>query len=86
MIRADGSCEDLPTMPMGLIEMRAGDSFRHISAGGGGYGDPLKRPRAAIVADVLAGKLTPSGAKRDYGVTVDDVEISAAKRRFWEGV
>jgi N-methylhydantoinase B len=84
MIRADGGCEDLPTMPMGLIEMRAGDSFRHVSAGGGGYGDPKKRQKSAIIADVLAGKLTPYGAMHDYGVSVDDAEISAAMRKFWE--
>jgi len=84
MLRADGGCEDLPTMPMGLIQMRAGDSFRHLSAGGGGYGDPGKRQKSDIIADVLAGKLTQDGAMRDYGVRVADSEISTARQMFWE--
>jgi N-methylhydantoinase B len=83
MLRADGDCEDLPTMPMSVIKMQVGDSFRHLSAGGGGYGDPRKRQKSAIIADVLAGKLTQTGAMRDYGVTVADSEIAAAREKYW---
>ncbi|HVC35290.1 MAG TPA: hydantoinase B/oxoprolinase family protein, partial [Chloroflexota bacterium] len=33
----------LPTLPMESVALRKGDVFRHVLAGGGGYGDPLER-------------------------------------------
>jgi N-methylhydantoinase B len=80
VLRADGRSEELPTMPMGVIELRPGDSLRHISAGGGGYGAPGDRPRSAIVADVVAGKLSKSGALRDYGVVINAEEVAAVAK------
>ncbi|MGE0239500.1 MAG: hydantoinase B/oxoprolinase family protein [Parvibaculaceae bacterium] len=71
VIRADGSREELPTMPMKVIELGAGDSFHHVSAGGGGYGDPAHRNRDAIMSDVIAGKVSVEAAKRDYGVEIE---------------
>jgi N-methylhydantoinase B len=35
--------------------------------GGGGLGDPARRPRDRIAADLAAGLVTPEGAARDYG-------------------
>ena len=37
-----------------------------IEAGGGGYGPPTERPRAAIEADLAEGFITPDAAARDY--------------------
>src|SRR5262249_2857658 len=37
----------------------------------GGYGDPLERDPARVLADVLDGCTTPELAERDYGVVVD---------------
>lgn len=76
MIRADGSHEELPTMPMRVIEMQAGDSFRHISAGGGGYGNPAERDRQAIAVDILAEKVSREAAERDYGFATTLSEIA----------
>jgi N-methylhydantoinase B len=81
ILRADGRSEDLPTMPMEVVGLGPGDSLRHISAGGGGYGDPGDRPRSAIVSDVVAGKLSLSAALRDYAVAIDEREIAALARR-----
>ena len=86
LFRADGRREDLSTMPMSVIEMRAGDSLRHVSAGGGGYGDPRERPRQAIVADVLAGKLTVAAAERDYGVKIASSEVARCRGSGGESV
>jgi N-methylhydantoinase B len=47
-----------------------GQALRHTSAGGGGFGDPLWRDPALVLADVRDGKVTPEGAERDYGVHV----------------
>lgn len=76
VMRADGSREDLPTMPMKVVELRAGDSFHHTSAGGGGYGDPALRDREAIIFDVRAGKVSREAARRDYGVKVDPENVT----------
>lgn len=47
-----------------------GQALRHTSAGGGGFGDPLRRDPALVLADVREGKVTADGAERDYGVRV----------------
>ena len=33
----------LPTMPMAMLALRKGDVFRHVSAGGGGFGPAIER-------------------------------------------
>ena len=40
--------------------------------GGAGYGDPRTRPAAEVLADVVAGYVSPEAASRDYGVAVID--------------
>jgi N-methylhydantoinase B len=49
-----------------------GQAVRHMTAGAGGYGDPLRRDPLAVLADVQDGRVTPLGAARDYGVAVLD--------------
>jgi N-methylhydantoinase B len=58
----------LPTMPMGSIELNAGDVVQHTSAGGGGVGQPRKRAPNAVLADVLDGKVSPAAAHELYAV------------------
>jgi N-methylhydantoinase B len=62
---------ELPTMPMEAVPFRKGDVFRHLSAGGGGYGDPLLREPTLVCEDVLDGKVSPEAARERYGVVVD---------------
>lgn len=50
--------------------LRKGQAIRHVTAGGGGYGDPHERPPELVLADVRNGKVTVEGAARDYGVAV----------------
>jgi N-methylhydantoinase B len=45
-----------------------GDIVLMRSAGGGGYGDPLKRDPAAIVVDIELGYVTEGAAREHYGV------------------
>lgn len=49
------------------LELDEGTIFRLNGAGGGGYGDPLKRDRAAIENDIAEGFVTLEAARRDYG-------------------
>src|SRR5207249_2501071 len=48
--------------------LRAGDTFRLDTPGGGGYGDPLAREAERVLADVCEGVLSKEAAERDYGV------------------
>lgn len=49
------------------VVFRAGDVVRLLLPGGGGYGDPRRRARALIEADLRNGYITPEAARRDYG-------------------
>ena len=51
--------------------MAAGEVLVNQSGGGGGWGDPLARDPAAVLADVRNGYVSVAGAYRDYGLVVD---------------
>lgn len=64
-----------------------GEVLRHVTAGAGGYGDPLRRDPAAVLADVRDGKVTESAARAEFGVAlhphslrVDEESTSALRR------
>ena len=40
-----------------------------VYAGGGGYGNPVKRDRASVRDDVKNGYVSAKAAKRDYGLS-----------------
>jgi N-methylhydantoinase B len=63
----------LPTLPMEAILLKKGDVFRIMTAGGGGYGDPLERDPVLVLEDVLDEKLTIDYVRREYGVVIDPV-------------
>jgi N-methylhydantoinase B len=50
--------------------VRAGEVIRIRTTGGGGWGDPLDRPYDEVARDVRWGKVSPQGARDDYGVVV----------------
>ncbi|KRE14596.1 hypothetical protein ASE66_14660 [Bosea sp. Root483D1] len=85
LIRADGTEQGLPTMPMESFSARAGDVFRLIGAGGGGYGDALQRDPIRVEDDLREGKVTLAGAVRDYGVVFAadgaTIDLAATTRR-----
>ena len=60
-----------PIRPMGRHVLKPGDRLTTFEAGGGGFGDPLKRPIAKIVKDFKDGFVTVEGARRDYNVEID---------------
>ena len=66
----------LPTMPMESLPLREGDVFRHVAAGGGGFGSALERDPARVLADVLDGKVGIDAARERYGVIVEAETLS----------
>jgi N-methylhydantoinase B len=64
-----GSDQEQEAPASARYEMKAGERFLIQTAGGGGYGDPHLRDRAAVAADVAEGCVTPAGAARDYGAS-----------------
>ena len=60
---ADGT----PLKAKGRQLIRNGQRLRLSLPGGGGYGDPARRERARVAADLEAGMITPEQAKADYG-------------------
>ncbi len=66
-----GAADELEAPASGRYEMRAGERFLVQSAGGGGYGDPAARDRAAIDRDIAEGYISAplhkAGAADDRG-------------------
>jgi N-methylhydantoinase B len=50
--------------------LKEGDVFRLETPGGGGFGDPLARDAASVVADINEGYVSVDRAAADYGVVV----------------
>jgi N-methylhydantoinase B len=48
------------------------------SSGGGGFGDPLERDPARVVADIGEGYVTPAAAEAIYGIVLRDGTLDAA--------
>jgi N-methylhydantoinase B len=65
LIRADGSERKLKKATG--VTMQAGDRLVFSTAGGGGWGDPRRRDRNAVAADLRAGYVSPEAARHDYG-------------------
>ena len=53
-----------------MTTMKAGDSFRLKTGGGGGFGSPLERTVDEVGADVVAGYISQVKAEKVYGVIV----------------
>jgi N-methylhydantoinase B len=58
--------------------LKTGDVVREETAGGGGYGDPLKRTPELVIADVSEGYLTVGEAAHRYGVIMKGDSVDAA--------
>jgi N-methylhydantoinase B len=64
---------DTPIEPTSAPEVsfRPGDLVRLKVPGGGGHGDPSRRARERIAADLRNGYVSPEGARREYGHDAD---------------
>jgi N-methylhydantoinase B len=48
----------------------AGEAFRYVYGGGGGWGDPRTRDPERVLDDVLDELVSVEAARRDYGVVL----------------
>lgn len=75
---------DLAPVSEGTV-MRAGDTLRFATPGGGGWGHPFDRPQALVERDVRNGFVSVASARDDYGVVIDPeshrVQPGATERR-----
>jgi len=58
----------------GIQMIPAGDRLVVLTPGGGGFGDPKVRDRAAVKADLEAGLISPQAANEVYGLAADAAE------------
>jgi len=67
--------DEITAMPAKFsgVRMRAGDVHVFYAPCGGGFGDPLERPAAQLLEDVLDGFCTVEHARMAYGVVIDPV-------------
>lgn len=67
-----------------MLPVARGDTVTFLTPGAGGYGNPLLRDPAAVLADVQSGLVSVARAAQDYGVilagdAVDDTATLAAR-------
>ncbi len=84
LVRKNGLRERLPSK-CDRIKVEEGDTLFFNTWGGGGWGDPLKRPAERVAQDVARGLVSIEGARR-YSVVVRadfsvDVEATETLRR-----
>jgi N-methylhydantoinase B len=81
LVVSNGDSRELPTMPMEAYTLGRGDTYTHVAAGGGGFGDPFDRDPAAVLEDVLDGKVSVAAARKRYGVVVTGGAVDAEETR-----
>lgn len=60
------------------VKVKKGDLLHYVTWGGGGWGNPLSRPVAAVVQDVRRGLVSVEGARAGYGVVFSGEEVDEA--------
>ena len=53
--------------------------FRHVSAGGGGFGRPFTREPELVLQDLLDGKVSLQAANERYGVVIDPATMEVVE-------
>lgn len=82
IVGADGAVSQTARSTVPGLLLRAGETLRVRTSGGGGSGDPLDRDPALVLRDVRLDKVSTAHAERAYGVVVSDgeVELEATRR------
>ena len=80
----DGGSIDAPKYG---VQRHGPGTYRALSPGGGGYGDPRTRDPARVLRDVRDGIVSAAAAERDYGVAIagDGRSIDAARTATLRG-
>ena len=63
------------------FELEPGDIVSYRTCGGGGYGVPWERDPQMVLADVVAGKVSITHARTEYGVVIDGERLDAEATR-----
>jgi N-methylhydantoinase B len=63
--RADGTTQNALK---DVVMLKAGDRVRTHTGGGGGYGDPKRRDRERVRADLQRGYISPEATREVYGL------------------
>jgi len=75
----------IPVMPMEAVLFKEGETFLHVSGGGGGHGAPMDRAPEAILEDVREERFTVDYAHDVYGVVIVSdplrIDTAATERR-----
>jgi len=69
IVRQNGSEVEIPSKT--VTTLAKGDRLLVETAGGGGYGEPHRRAREALRADVANGKVSAEAAREIYGAEGD---------------
>ena len=64
-----------------IFNAEPGDIVTIMTPGGGGFGDPLRRPEEKVLEDVLFGYVSEESALDDYGVVIYDGNIQKSRTR-----
>ena len=72
IIRAGASERERIGSKLDNLKVEPGDRIVFITAGSGGWGDPLTRPTGKVAQDVANGLVSREAAQRHYGVTFSD--------------
>ena len=75
--RANGKVE---TITKQRLQLGPGDRMVSTTSGGGGYGDPRRRERAAVARDLEEGKITARAAPDTYGLDMLSTEASSGSQ------
>ena len=68
----------IPTLTTQPLYLKQNDLFKHVMAGGGGYGDPLEREPNLVLKDVIEERISLNNASENYGVVI----IKNSKNKF----
>lgn len=77
--RLDGTVEPVLCHQQG-IPLEEGEAILFDLSSGGGWGDPLDRVTAMVLADVESGRITADEAKSVYGIVIGDERASQEAR------
>ena len=81
IVGADGAVSQTARSTVPGLQLRAGETLRVRTSGGGGSGDPLDRDPALVLRDVRLDKVSTAHAATAYGVVVSDGEVDLEATR-----
>jgi N-methylhydantoinase B len=74
ILRKNGEKEEIPSVCVRTLY--EGDQLHLFNAGGGGYGNPLKRKPDLVLKDVITRRVSLEAAEEEYGVIIDEKSMT----------